>query len=69
MTVAAISTHPNPAVAVGEVIGELLEGMVAPATLVVVFATEHHRSAMGRIGAAIRELLHPGAVIGAAAVQ
>ncbi|MEZ5216796.1 MAG: FIST N-terminal domain-containing protein [Ilumatobacteraceae bacterium] len=67
MTVAAISTHPNPAVAVGEVIGELLEGLVAPATLVVVFATEHHRSAMGRIGAAIRELLHPGAVIGAAA--
>ncbi len=81
---AALSEHPDPATATGEVIGEVLErlgsvpgdgGGVGGADvgvrpdLVVVFATAAHRDAFTDITAAVRRLLRPRVLLGATAVS
>ena len=61
----ATSVHPDPRVAVGEVVGEVLERNGAAPDLAVLFFTEHHLPAAHEIAATIRTLLEPGCFIGA----
>jgi small ligand-binding sensory domain FIST len=66
---AALSEHPEAVQAVGEVIGEVAERLAgAPADLAVVFVTPPHVQAFPAICLAVRELLHPGCLLGATAV-
>jgi small ligand-binding sensory domain FIST len=64
---AALSEHPVPAVAVGEVAGQLLDALGPEPDLVCVFATAPHTGAMEDIAAALQSLLQPGAMIGCTA--
>jgi small ligand-binding sensory domain FIST len=65
---AGLSEHPVPSQAVGEAVGQVLEqlGEEHP-DLVVVFASGHHTGAFDDIGASIRSLLFPVALIGCSA--
>lgn len=64
---AALSEHPVAADAVGEVLGTIVErGGVEP-DLVVVFVSASHVEFIGEISAAIRTVLRPRVLIGAAA--
>ena len=64
---AAISEHPDVRQAAGEVIGELLERLGAEPDLAVLFVTAPHREALADVASAVRTLLRPGTLIGAAA--
>lgn len=66
---AALSEHPVPAHATGEVVGEVLESIGDGVDLAVVFVTESHAGAMEDIAAAVRATLHPGVLLGATAVS
>jgi small ligand-binding sensory domain FIST len=62
---AALSLHPVPAHAVGEVAGSLLEQLDGePPDLVVCFASPHLVGALEDIARALRRLLEPGVLIG-----
>ncbi|HEX5615572.1 MAG TPA: FIST N-terminal domain-containing protein [Acidimicrobiia bacterium] len=65
---AALSRHPVPVEALGEVAGELLEqfGGERP-DLVVVFASVHHHGAFEDLVRGLRRLLEPEALIGTVA--
>jgi small ligand-binding sensory domain FIST len=66
---AALSRHPVPPTAVGECAGEILDAFGGAAVdLVVCFASPHLAGAMDDIAAALTDLLHPRAMIGATAV-
>jgi small ligand-binding sensory domain FIST len=63
---AAISEHPVPAHAVGEIAGELLEQLDgASPDLLVVFVSPHFAGATEDVAAVFGEVLRPGAFIGA----
>lgn len=64
---AALSEHPTPAEAVGEVVGEVLEQIGPAPDLAVVFLSRSLAGAAEDIAAAVKRLLHPGCLIGAAA--
>ena len=64
---AAISEHPDVGQAAGEVLGELLERIGSEPDLAVVFLTAPHRDAMADVAQAVRRLLRPVTLIGAAA--
>lgn len=64
---AAVSEHPDSAVAVGEVTGQLLDRLGPAPDLVVVFLSPHHTAATDDIAGAIQEILAPQATIGATA--
>ncbi|MPY92011.1 MAG: hypothetical protein GEV08_02795 [Acidimicrobiia bacterium] len=67
---AALSEHPEPAAAVGEAIGEVVERLgegVRP-DLAAVFVTAAHHDAFADVAAAVRDLLAPATLIGATAV-
>jgi len=69
---AALSEHPDPAVATGEVVGQVLEALGedgGPPDLALVFVTPVHARAMEEIVAAIRATLSPRALLGCAAVS
>src|SRR5262249_32127540 len=65
---AALSLHPTPVEAVGEVAGEVLErfGGNRP-DLLVCFASPHHAGAFEDVVGGLRKLLEPGAVVGCTA--
>lgn len=67
---AALSEHPEPAVAVGEAIGEVLErlGSDEQPDLAILFTTAVHRGAFRDAAAAVRDLLSPHTFLGATAV-
>jgi autotransporter passenger strand-loop-strand repeat protein len=64
----ALSEHPDPADATGEVVGTVLERLGAEPDLAVLFCTPQHRDAVGDIAATVRRLLLPGVLVGATAV-
>jgi small ligand-binding sensory domain FIST len=69
---AALSEHPHPAVATGEVIGQVLEALGdpdSPPDLALVFVTPVHAAALDEIASTIRATLAPRALLGCAAVS
>jgi small ligand-binding sensory domain FIST len=66
---AALSLHPTPVEAVGEVAGEILERFLGdPPDLIVMFASPHYVGAMEDIAGGLRKLLEPEVMIGCTAV-
>ncbi len=62
---AALSQHPVPAHAVGEIVGYLLEQLEAePPDLLVLFASPHFAGALDDMTAVLRELVEPRVLIG-----
>jgi len=68
---AGLSQHPSPAVAVGEVLGQVLDalGPDNPPDLALLFVTPPHSGALEDSARAIRELLKPRSLLGCAAVS
>lgn len=65
----ALSQHPVPTEAVGEVVGSVLEQLDgATPELVVVFASPHHVGALEDMTGAIRSLLEPRILLGGTAM-
>jgi small ligand-binding sensory domain FIST len=64
---AALSAHPVPSHAVGEAVGQLLDGIGSEPDLVVLFAGAAHTGAMEDIAAAVVELLQPRVFVGCTA--
>jgi small ligand-binding sensory domain FIST len=66
---AALSVHPTPVEAAGEVAGEIIERFDGDAPdLLVCFASPHHVGAFEDIANGLRKLLEPAAMIGTTAV-
>jgi small ligand-binding sensory domain FIST len=66
---AALSLHPTPVEAVGEVAGELLERFDGDRPdLLVAFASPHHTGAFEDIAGGLRKVLEPDVMIGCTAV-
>jgi small ligand-binding sensory domain FIST len=69
---AALSEHPDAAIATGDVVGRVLEALGDPDTppdLAMVFVTPTHAGAMEEIVATINATLRPVALLGCAAVS
>ncbi|MGI8808289.1 MAG: FIST signal transduction protein [Acidimicrobiales bacterium] len=69
---AALSEHPNAAVATGDVVGRVLEGLGdpdVPPDLALVFVTPTHASALEEIVATVNATLRPAAMLGCAAIS
>ena len=66
---AALSEHPLATHAAGEVIGEVLGQVGDEPDLAVLFVTAPHAGALEDIAGAVRSVLHPGTMLGAAAVS
>jgi len=66
---AALSEHPVPAHAVGEVAGQVLEALGPAPDLAVLFVTPPHAGALEDAIGAIRDILRPAALLGCAAVS
>jgi small ligand-binding sensory domain FIST len=66
---AALSEHPLPTHAVGEVIGQVLEQVGPEPDLAVLFVTAPHGGALEDMAAAVRSLLQPRTLIGTTAVS
>jgi small ligand-binding sensory domain FIST len=64
----ALSLHPDPAEATGEVVGAVLEELASPPDLAVLFCSPHHIGAVADIAAAVRTLVRPRVLVGATAV-
>jgi small ligand-binding sensory domain FIST len=64
---AALSAHPVPAQAVGEVVGQLLDTIGVEPDLLVLFASASHTGAMEDIVRAVRELIRPRVFVGCTA--
>jgi small ligand-binding sensory domain FIST len=64
----ALSEHPDPAEAAGEVIGSVLERLGTGPDVAAVFASPQHRDAFGDIAAAVNRMLRPGVLVGTTAV-
>jgi small ligand-binding sensory domain FIST len=63
---AALSEHPVPAYATGEVCGQVLEALGTHPDLVVVFTTMAHAGALEDVIATVGEVLRPSVLFGAA---
>ncbi|CAN5660918.1 FIST N-terminal domain-containing protein [soil metagenome] len=66
---AALSEHPLPTHAVGEVIGEVLEQVGEAPDLAVLFVTGSLTGVVEDLAATVRTLLRPGTLLGATAVS
>jgi small ligand-binding sensory domain FIST len=64
----ALSEHPDPAEATGEVIGAVLEQLGTEPDVAAVFASPQHRDTFGDMAAAISRTLRPGVLMGTTAV-
>ena len=64
---AAISEHPVTAHAVGEVIGQVIEEMPGRVDLACLFVTPPHGGALEDAAAAVRAVIDPAVLVGAAA--
>ncbi len=65
--VAALSEHPSPPEAVGEVVGAVLDGVGPEPDLAVLFLSPALAGAAEDIASTVRALLRPGCLVGAAA--
>lgn len=65
---AALSRHADPAMAVGEVVGQVLDRTGPAPDLAVLFACGSHVAAMSDLVSAVSALLAPGVLVGASAV-
>lgn len=65
----ALSEHPVPAVAVGEVAGQILDNLGPAPDLAVLFVTPPHAGALEDAAAAVADILRPATIIGCAAVS
>jgi small ligand-binding sensory domain FIST len=66
---ASMSEHPLATHATGEVIGEVFEAIGDRPDLAVLFVTAPHTGALEDIVGTVRELLHPGTLLGVTAVS
>ena len=66
---AALSEHPVPAQATGEVVGQVLEALGPSPDLAVVFVTPPQAGALEDVAATIGEVLRPRLALGCAAVS
>ncbi|MEY2446696.1 MAG: hypothetical protein QOH79_172 [Acidimicrobiaceae bacterium] len=66
---ASMSEHPIATHATGEVIGHVLESIGDHPDLAVLFVTAPHTGALEDIASTVRELLHPGTLLGVTAVS
>lgn len=66
---AALSEHPVPAHAVGEVAGQVLEALGPAPDVAVLFVTPPHAGALEDAAGAIGDILRPGVLAGCAAVS
>jgi len=65
---AALSEHPNPAVAIGEATGQVLDALGGgPVDLALLFAGGPHARAVGDAAVVVRTLLRPTTLLGATA--
>lgn len=64
---AALSEHPTPAEAVGEVVGAILDAVGPEPDLAVLFVSRGLAGALDDVAGAVRTLLRPGTLVGAAA--
>ncbi|MGH9182422.1 MAG: FIST signal transduction protein [Acidimicrobiales bacterium] len=64
---AALSQHPLPTHAVGEVVGQVLDRLGEGPDLAVLFVGATHTGAMEDIAAAVRDALRPRALVGCSA--
>jgi small ligand-binding sensory domain FIST len=64
----ALSEHPDPAEATGEVIGAALDQLGTEPDVAAVFASPQHRDVFGDMAAAITRMLRPGVLVGTTAV-
>jgi small ligand-binding sensory domain FIST len=64
----ALSEHPDPAEATGDVIGAVLERLGTEPDVAAVFASPQHRDTFGDMAAAISRMLRPGVLVGTTAV-
>lgn len=65
---AGLSRHPDPAAAVGEVVGSVAEQLAAPPTLAILFVSGAHIDSMTEIVDTIQTVLAPDTLIGTTAV-
>lgn len=63
----ALSEHPITAHAVGEVTGQVLDAIGSHPDLALIFVTPPHAGALEDAARAVRDLLHPGTILGCAA--
>ena len=66
---AAVSEHPLPTHATGEVVGEVLERLSDPPDLALLFVTAPHLGVLEDVARTVRELLRPDTLVGATAVS
>lgn len=64
---AALSEHPLPTHAVGEVVGEILERLGEEPDLAILFVAAPHTGAVEDIASAVRQLLRPKVLVGCTA--
>ena len=64
-----MSEHPIATHATGEVVGHVLEALGSGPDLAVLFVTAPHVGVLEDIGRTVREVLHPGTLLGATAVS
>ena len=65
----ALSEHPTPVVAVGEVVGQVLERLDGQPDLALLFVTPPHAGALEDAAYTVVKALRPGALLGCAAVS
>ena len=66
---ASMSEHPIATHATGEVVGAVFEAIGDAPDLAVLFVTAPHTGALEDIASTVRELLHPGTLLGVTAVS
>ncbi|MDY7105441.1 MAG: FIST N-terminal domain-containing protein [Actinomycetota bacterium] len=64
---AGLSEHPLPSHAIGEAVGQVLDGGCRNPDLVAMFVSGSHAEAFAQLAEVVRETLSPGALIGATA--
>ena len=64
---AAISEHPEPATAIGDAIGQVIDELGVEPDLAAIFVTAHFRDHLDDMASAVRTLLRPGVLFGVTA--
>jgi small ligand-binding sensory domain FIST len=64
---AGVSEHPEPATAIGDTIGQVIDEVGVEPDLVALFVTSHFRDNLDDMAAAVRSVLRPGVLLGVTA--
>ena len=64
---AAISEHPEPATAIGDAIGQVIDELGVEPDLAAIFVTAHFRDNLADMASAVRTVLRPGVLFGVTA--